>query len=309
MLYFRRKVIAIKSEATYGTDPVPTVAANAVLVRNFKITPLDQNYDKRDNALNYVGHQGLIVVDQKVRFSFDVELSGSGVAGTAPAYAPLLKACGMSETLVALTSATYAPVAPGAEVSVTCYFWVGGRRHKVVGCIGDVEIEFVRGKVPFYKFSFTGLYVLPDDSALAAPTLTGYIKPVAVNNANTTPVSIAGYAAKLQELRLKVGNEIVYRNLPNSEAVRLVDRESTGSVKFESELLATKDFFTLVKNGTLGAISITHGPATNQVVVAGSNVQLTNPSVDEEDKIGMDSLDLAWVPSSASNDEWSIVVK
>ena len=46
---------------------------------------------------------------QRVEVTFEVEMAGSGTAGTAPAFGPLLKACGNSETIVTDTSVTYAP--------------------------------------------------------------------------------------------------------------------------------------------------------------------------------------------------------
>ncbi|MCK7495178.1 MAG: hypothetical protein MZW92_31855 [Comamonadaceae bacterium] len=44
-----------------------------------------------------------------MQLTFDVEIKGSGAAGTAPELGVLLKGCGFGETVVAVTSVTYAP--------------------------------------------------------------------------------------------------------------------------------------------------------------------------------------------------------
>jgi hypothetical protein len=46
---------------------------------------------------------------------FDVDLVGSGTAGTAPAWGPLIQACAFAEVIVASTSVTYNPVSSGLQ--------------------------------------------------------------------------------------------------------------------------------------------------------------------------------------------------
>jgi hypothetical protein len=308
-LRWRRKVVAFKEETTYGTDAGPTAAANAVLVRNFGIRPLEALYDKRSFDAGYSGHLGELVAGQHVETTFEVEMAGSGTVDVAPAYGPLLKCCGCSQTITATVKVVYAPVHPGAGSSGSMYFWLDGRLHKVLGNLGDVTLNWPRNRAPFYAFRFLGLYVGPLDQAVPAPTLSAFKKPVPVNNANTTPMTLHGFAGKFGDLSVTLGNNLVYRNLPNSEAIRWIDRESTGQVRLEDELIATKDWYTIVKNETLGALAITHGPATNQVVFDAANVQLTRPAIGAEDMLSMKSLAMILQPSSAGNDEWSITTK
>lgn len=308
-MFWRRKIITAKSESPYGTDATPTVASNAILARNVRLSPLEQETDGRDNELNYVGHKGEIIAGGYVKLEFEVEVAGAGAAGSAAPYGALFKACGTSETLNAGVSAVYAPVAPGAETSASIYFYMGGRLHKLLGAIGDCSLSLSKGKVPLWKFSFMGLYTIPSDAALSAPTLTAFQKPVAVTNANTTPFTLHSYAGKFQELSWQAGNVLTYRNLVGSEAIRFTDRKSVGKVVLEDELVATKDWWTILRAGTVGTLSCKHGQtAGNIVTFAGSNVQLLNPSMDASDNIAMLSMDLAFTPSSSGNDEWSITI-
>lgn len=309
MLYWRRKVLSAKSEGTYGTDSTPAVASDAILARNMRLSPLEQETDGRESELNYVGNKGEIIAGSFVKLDFEVEVAGAGAAGTAAPYGALFKACGMSETLNAGTSAVYAPVNPGSETSCTIYFYMGGRRHKLTGALGDVSLSLVKGRVPLWKFSFMGLYSIPTDTALSAPTLTAFQKPVAVTNANTTPFTLHSFAGKFQELSWSAGNVLTYRNMVGSEAIRFTDRKSVGKVVLEDELVATKDWWTSIRSGTLSTLSCKHGQSAGNIVTfAGSNVQLLGPSIDGQDNISMLSMNLAFTPSSSGNDEWSITL-
>ncbi len=309
-LVFKRKVILFKVETTPGTDSVPAAATDAMLVRNFAITPISQDNDQRDFDINYVGDVGRIPGGARVDFSFEVEMAGSGAAGTAPAYAPLFKACGMSETISAGVSAVYAPINPGAESTGTLYFYLGGRLHKAVYCIGNVKAMLTRGKIPVWQFNFLSIYVTPTDVAIPVPTVTGFKKPLAVTNVNTTPVTLHGFSGKFSDISLDVGNSMLYRNLVGSESVRFVDRNSKGSIKLEDELVGTIDWWTKIRAGTLGSLSVQHGVAAGAIVlIVAPNVQLIDTKLDQQENISELMMNMVLQPSSAGNDEWSITIK
>lgn len=314
-MFWKRKVITAKGESSYGTDATPVVGSNAILARNVRIAPLETVRDTLGpRELNFVGSRGDVIAGQYVTISFDVELAGAGAtalaAGTAPGFGPLLKACGLaSETLSAGTSAVYALVNPGSESSASIYFYMGGRLHKILGALGNVEFEWLRGKVPLMKYSFMGLYTIPSDTSPTAPTLTGFQAPQAFNKVNTTPLTLHSYAGKFSELRMSTGNELVYRNLANSEAIRIVDRNMTGKCVLEDELVGTKDWWTIIKNATTGALALTHGlTAGNIASVAAPAIQLINPSMDADENISMLGLDLLVRPTATGNDEFALTL-
>ncbi len=309
-LNWKRKVILCKSEVTYGLDPVPAAAIDAVLARNVVLTPLVLATDPRATELPYVGNQGQIIAGQSVKLEFEVEQQGAGAAGAKAPYGPLLQACGMSETLTALVSAVYALVHPSAATSVTLYFYMGGRMHSLVGCLGDPTFTWSRGKVPTIKFVFMGLYVPPTDVALPVPTLAPWKAPLAVNNVNTTPVTLHAFAGKFTDLSVTFGNVMNYRNLIGSESIRFTDRKVTGTVKLEDELVATKDWWTIMKNGTTGALALTHGiVAGSKVMVAAPAVQLFSPALASDQDISVLSMNMDLLPTAAGNDEFVLTVE
>ena len=101
----RNTAILAKIETTYGTDAVPTGLANALLISDssFDIT---YNNVERNNIKGYFGSDEMLAGTRFVEMSFAVEVSGSGTAGTAPAWGPLLQACSFAETVVDLLSCT-----------------------------------------------------------------------------------------------------------------------------------------------------------------------------------------------------------
>lgn len=102
--------LLVKIETTPGVDSVPTGAANAVLLRGQPtLTPLEAALDQRNIILPYFGNMGSMLGAAFGKLDFQFELAGTGTAGTAPAYGPILRACAVGETLTA------APVAGTAQ--------------------------------------------------------------------------------------------------------------------------------------------------------------------------------------------------
>ena len=315
-LLSRKRVILAKIETVYGTDPTPTGAANAILVRNLDVTPLDAEIVNRDLVRPYFGSMDQIIAAQKVGISFEVELQGAGAAGTAPAYGPLLKACGLAETTNAGVSAVYTPVS-SAFSSVTLYVQVQDNTaassplHKVTGCRGNVEFMLNAKSLPVMKFTFTGVYNAVVDATNLNATYTGFKTPLAVNKANTPTFSFFGFSGIMSDFGLNLNNEVVYRNLLNSESVILTDRKVGGTVQFEAPTITAKDFFAAAIATTLGSMQIVHGTVAGSIIdiSATSTVDVVNPSYNDMDGIVMLSVPFVVVPTTAGNDEFTLTVK
>lgn len=308
-LLSRKRTILAKTETTYGVDPTPTGAANAILVRNLSITPLNAELVSRDLVRPYLGASEQLIASSYVTVEFEVEMAGAGAAGTAPAYGPLLLACGMAATTSAGVSVTYAPVSSSFG-SVTIYYNVDGVLHKVTGARGNVEMQIEVGAIPVFRFSFTGLYNAPTDAAAPAVTYTAFQTPLAANSDNTSAFSLYSYSGALQSLNVNLNNAITYRTLIGAEDVLMTDRQVSGTAVFEAPTVAEKDYWSLALGSTLGALDITHGTsAGNRVQITSSRAKINNPSYQDANGIHMLQAPFQLVPSTAGNDEISIVVK
>ncbi|WP_439685104.1 Phage tail protein [Cupriavidus oxalaticus] len=303
MKVMRKALILAKLEVTYGTDAVPTAAANAILVRNMSVQPVTGEFVPRDVIRPYLGGDEQLPAAIYATANFEVELAGSGTAGTAPKFNGLLRACGLSETVTASTDVKYAPTSSAYE-STTIYYYLDGLLHKLTGARGTVVFALNAKQIPVAQFAFTGLCLPVTDAALpASPDFSGFRTPQVVNYVNTAAWSLHGFTGACEALSIDLGNTVGYRNLIGLETVELTDRNTTGSATLELPPIATKDFPGIIRNGTTGALSITHGTvAGNKVTFDAPKVQLNNPQYQDSEGSVFLQASLSLVPD-AGNDE------
>lgn len=310
--YVAKTVITAKLEVTPGTDPVPTGAANAILVRNCNISPLELSYEERNIVRGFFGSFDALPTMRKVKISFEVEYQSSGAAGTAPAYGPLLQACGTTETISAGVSATYAPNSLAATAkSVTIYYYLDGMLHKLLYGRGNATIRIKANGIPYIAFEFIGLDGGQTDTANATPTFTGFITPLVANQANTPTFSLHSTSGlALEEFELNFGNQVEQITRIGNETIQQTGRAASGKVTIEQVSIATKNWFTNIKAATLGAFSLIHGSSAGAIMdLSSSQVQLTDPQYSAIQGIQMVTFGLRFVPSNTGNDEFSLVSK
>lgn len=306
---YRKRTVLIKTESTYGTDSTPA-GTDACQVRNLEVTPVESDVLSRELVRPYLGASPQLIANNRVSVTFEVEYSGSGTAGTAPRYGSLLKACGFSETVVASTSVTYAPVSASFS-SVTIYYSTDGVRHKVTGARGTYSLNLTSNQIPVINFTMTGQYVAPTDTADPTPTFTSQAIPKIFNDTNTTAFTLFSETdLPLQSCQLDVGNEVVYRELVNSsKEVIIVDRAGTGSLVIEMPTLASHDFFADAIASTTGNLSILHGTTAGNIITlasAANAISLGGPTYSEDSGIVMLNLPFTLVPGSSGNDEFTL---
>lgn len=308
-MFIRKMALLAKIETAYSVDAVPTGALNAMLASNVNINPLEVEQQERAYLQPYLGNSGKVVTSFYGKIDFEIEMAGAGAAGTVPAYGALLRACSLAEVISAGTKVTYTPVSNGFE-SVSLYYFLDGVLHRLLGVRGSVQAVMNAKSIPVWKFSFTGLFQAVTDVALPTPVYTGFILPLAVNKANTPTFTLHGYAAAMSALTLDMANDVKYRNLVNHESVMNVDRSPNGSTTFETTLVATKDWFSLAKDQTPGALNIVHGiTAGNIIQIQAPNVQINSPRYEDQEGVAMLAASLTLMPSTSGNDEISIEIK
>lgn len=307
-LLLRKRLILIEEETTYGTDPVPT-GTDAVLVRDLNIVPQQSDVVSRDLIRPYLGASEQLLANTRVECTFSVELAGSGAAGTAPQYGKALKACGLSETVVAATSVTYAPVSTAFD-SVSIYYFVEGVRHRMTGARGTFTLNTNVGEIPTIDFTFTGIYNPPTDEAVPTVTYANQATPLIFKAGNTDTFSLLSYSGCLQSVSMDLGNTIVYRELIGCDKeVLITDRASTGTAVIEMPTIAQKDYFAAsLVDGSLGNLTFQHGTTAGNIVdFASTGIDIGDLSYSDSDGIAMLNLPFTAVPSTAGNDEFSLI--
>ena len=296
----------MKTESSYGTDPTPTGGSNAILVRDLNIEPVQSDEVSRDLVRNYLGNYEKLLSNTRVNVTCDVEMVGSGAAGTEPAYNPLLKACGLAVTTVSSTSNTYAPVSTSFG-SCTIYCNIDGVRHKVTGCRGSFSINCELNQIPVISFSMTGIYNAPTDTT--APTCTyNATKPLLFKTGNTSAFSLFGYGGALQSWSFDMNNDTVVRQLVGgTQEVMITDRKPSGSATVEAVALSAHNFFTDATGSSTGTNTFLHGDtAGNKITVSVPQTDLGQPTYEDSDGVQMLNLPFTATPTSAGNDELSI---
>lgn len=306
-LLTRKRLILAKTESTYGTDSSP-VGTDAVLVRDLSITPLQSDTVDRELIRPYFGASEQLLANTRVEVTFQVELAGSGTAGTAPTYGRVLQACAFSETVSAGVSVTYAPVS-ATFGSVTIFYNIDGVLHKVTGCRGTFTLNGAVGEIPTIDFTMTGIYNAPTDTAAPAVTYSNQAAPVIFKNGNTTGFELFSYSGCLQSIELDIGNEVIYRELVGcNKEVLINNRAVTGSVVLEAPTVASKDFFTTALGTALGNLTFQHGQTAGNIVsFASTSIDIGDVNYEDQDGIHMLSIPVTAVPTGSGNNEISIV--
>lgn len=305
---WRSKILLAELETTYGTDPTPTGAANAILATNVAIQPMEGEDRSRDLDLPYLGAQPTVAVGLHARISFRVELAPSGAAGTPPAWGPLLKACGVAETAVASTSVTYAPVTD-PHPSLAIHFYIGSTRHVLLGCRGTCVLRFVAQDIPYLEFQFWGLFAQPSEQTRPAAALGAFQRPLAASSARTPTFTIAGGAFVLRSFSLDIGNRVQPRMLVGQESILIVDRAESVACTVEAVPLSTYDPFWAALSGAPVVVQLVHGTAAGaRATVNLPTAQVLRPTgYEQQQMIAEWPLRLTPLPN-AGDDQWSLVL-
>ena len=184
----RKTSLLAKIESSYGTDPTPTGSSNYVEVVDLEIEPVASDEVEQETIRPYPGNYPVLLANTRVNLSFGVFMVGSGSAGTAPKYDPILKACGLSAATVSSTSVTYTPSTLATQDSVTLYVNYDGVRHKVTGARGTFSISCAVNEIPRINFEMQGIFNTPTDTAL--PTVTKSLQPDPVLSVSYTHLTL-----------------------------------------------------------------------------------------------------------------------
>lgn len=307
-------LLAAKKEATYNFEIVPTLAANAILTRNLKWTPVEVDMLERDLDLASRGATPGVPTNKRQPFSFECELQGGGAAGTAPRWMELLEACGMAApVLTATVKAEQRFALPGVALSsLTAYSWTGNQFHKTTGARGDFGFDFSAGRFPFLNVDYTGLIPATFPRGVLAPgvpTFTAWPDPLEVNTANTS-FTLDGYAAVLKTFKGSANADIKLRNLVGANYIQRGNHKMRVTLEIEAPSYNSKDYFATLSTGSRIAVQLVHGTVAGFIVqIDSANLQITKISQSKEDDILMYSIEAMLTITGAGADDLLLTAK
>lgn len=303
----RKLAMLHKVETAYGEDATPA-AMDALLAANVTITPIEGQEVSRDLLLPYMGNQGVVLAGIYARVEFDLEIAGSGTAGTPPKIGSILRVAGMSETITAGQDVTYEIVEDAVE-SGSLYFISDKVRHVLLGGQANIAPSFAPSAIPRFRVTYLGLLgTISDVATMPAVTSAGWTTPATVSKANTT-MSLHGWPSVAESLSIDLGNTLTPRFLIGDEKILISNRGATGTAVVEGRALSEVDWFDRALKRTRGALTFTHGKTAGNIVeITAPAVEIGRPTQGQTDGIVNYSLPLSFCPV-AGMDELKLVFK
>lgn len=259
-------VLLAKKEVTYGTDPVPTPAADSILASDIEpgsdvqIIPRSQFQRGTLSPLPPVAGKKFGTLSFSTEWKWNGNTAGS--SATPWEAEPLFKGCGCSVTYTAEVGgdgtgkAVINPI-DSAFDSITLYAYLNGVLHKLTGARGNFELIMPAGEMGIINWEFTGLYTRVSDAA--NPTGMIYDSQKAPTIRSST-FSVGAYAGIIQQAQFNLGNKVIVRASVNgAEGVAGVDiagREPVGSINPEAVTEATYAFWSKLEAATEQALTI-----------------------------------------------------
>lgn len=308
---FERAALLVKKEVTYGTDPVPAGATDAVQIANGRIR-FQANKLTREIDQPYLGARPFVLTGRQAIIEFDIELLGDATAGNASPFGPLLEALGCAETLSPAVDARYNPIS-ASFASATAYFYVpggnpsGSTQHIVSGIRGNMVANMSINNYLKARVTIEGQEATLSDVAFPALTLTAFQAPIAIDESTWAVTADDGGGAfnlDCVELEIDLGQRPQLIETSEQQVIQIFGRDATGFLRIIDPALSDLDAWTLAKNGTLVDVqaAVTGG--------AGKNATISLPTCQFEypERISIDGasglrIPLTALPTSAGNDE------
>mgnify|MGYP000515673567 CR=1 FL=1 len=287
-------------ETTYGQAAVLTQAMYAKVT---DFAPLDSNLRELDKQQSVYGAQKSLITASWMRLGLEIDVTGSGTAGTAPLYQDLLLACGNAITEDPGVDTQIAPASINHD-SITAAYTIDGMKFSMVGARGNVSYSVNAEGHLMAQLTLWGIPVLPLDEPTPDMDLSGFLEPVPVNG-DTSAFTFFGYAAVFQSLTVNYGWEIVRRNKPNDIGVYLKNRKVTGNLTIDLPLIAQHDFLADIRNHTTGALSLAIGSTAGNIntLTAPAVQPLGSPTISESEQTVQIGMQVKFLPNSDAGDD------
>lgn len=270
-----RELIFVGVQASQGA-PVALGSCESVLVGGLGWSHEGARMNERDRVRRSKGRLPQVFGGTLVQITGNIELKGSGSAGTPPEFGAILRACGLLETIVASTSVTYTPVSDAQEFLTVYYFDDNGVQRVITDAKGNISFNAEVGAIGTGEFTITGHESgSPSDETIPAESYDDTTPPPFI----AAGFTVGGYAdAVIGSLTLDPANEIVTPPDANSAdgygTVRIARRDVQGSFNPEATSVATQTWVADWKSGVSKALDTGVIGAT-----AGNQWQITCPAI------------------------------
>jgi len=298
--------ITAKNTLLVNTSGTPAASDVITTNANVFVNPTAKSITYSDMGNGLLGNEKTEINNDYVTADFPVEVNakGAGTAGSAPKYAELFKLCGLDETIVADTSATYTPASTFVQGTALAY--MDGAKREVTGIAGTFTFGGNIGEIPKFSFSLKGFTTL-DETAEANPTVTLDSADNLVIK-SITAITVGGSEIDLESFTFDMGTDIQETYATNKKEYYISDYKPSMKVT-AIKTKGNSAHWTELNNNTKKAVVVTLGD------VAGNIIELSAPycspsDASESDSNGIVKYDRTWsCENSAGGDNFSIAFK
>lgn len=293
-LFERNQVVLVKIEPTAGIDAVPT-GTDAVLCDVVNPT-VDGKSLENSSVRNSISAQPKRFTSKTVKASISFKAKGSGTAGIAPEFGPLLQCCALKETVVDTEGSeevNYKPTSIATEMkTVTIYIYKDGLLIKAVGCMGNLKFSGKYGDYAVFTADIEGIFAGVVDAVNPTATYDS-VEPIELKNEGFAFGAWSDAVAR--EFGFETGNTLVARgniNAPTGLMPYLVTvRDPQWSSSIEAVLEATNTFWEDYQNRDTVALSLTHGTVSGNIFIfEAPAANFDAPSFSSDNSLNMYSL-------------------
>lgn len=251
--------LAGKVESVSGTAETLT-ATEATILSYEPVMDLEPEMFKRNPVVKHMSRFASEPGARKQSLTFKAELMGplSAAKGVTLPITPFLRICGFSETLSVGVSNIYVPLS-SSFVTATIAKYEDGVRKTMLGCAGNVKIQFKVGEPIMCEFTIQGKYSEHSDQSMLSPSYPAQV-PLMFMGASVT---ILGSTLVIDNLEIDMQNEIVLSPLPSDRSgidyAKITGRNPIMTFDPEMVAVSSHDFYSKLLSRDTAAVTIVLG--------------------------------------------------
>lgn len=231
------------------------------------------------------------------QISLDFDIAGKGASGLPSWATRFLPMCGGSASS---TTYSFGYSATPHSLAVP----VNGMIRKLAGCVGTFTLTGQAGQKWMGNLTAVGKIVTDADQTFPAMTYENVRPPRWAGTANT----LGSYALKCSRFSISLGAALKMLEDPSDATGAkfgcITDIVPSMTCDQEAELIATKDWYSLLTGETTGALSIVVGSSSNNTItIASSAVQVVGTPMGSRDGVAVRNLSMfpVWTGNSGTS--------
>lgn len=257
------RLLLAKNEAVKGTDIVPVPANDAVRVRTSPSKEVAGTKISRVVVKPTMGELPHLIGKKTIVLTIECEMRASGAAGTAPDYGPLLRACGMDETISASVSVAYDPLTDSHE-AVSIYWYEDGLLWKLIGAEGTVSLSYTMDEIPVLTFVMSAPYFEPTNVAYPGGETYNTNPPVEASSAD---IISEGGAIKVGSFEADLANVVEEHYTSGQHEFTIDDRQPTLNLTKDS-VSTNADVIALMAETQVALSAVIDGGAGSKITIS-----------------------------------------